>query len=166
MKTTSDTAAKLRALIRWTTGALVAATITVGACLLFPLLSSFTAFSLTLCLSAFIGLNIALPPMNPEDDWVPIRSTMDESSAEKAKATQVEVKEPVAEEPSRIIPLPGMEIFPVHHRRATGAHSDSWLMAHPEFLTTHDASRRIELNKGQNQWHSSESTQFPVSKKG
>jgi hypothetical protein len=166
MKAKPDTAAKLRAIIRWTSGTLVAASITAGACLLFPLLSSFTAFSLTLCLSAFIGLNIALPPMDPEDDWVPIRSTMNESPAEEAKAALAEVKESIAKEPAQIIPLPGMEIFSVHHHRATGTHSGSWNMAHPEFLRTHDASRRIELNTGENQRHSAKSIQFPAPKKG
>jgi len=81
MKTTQNTAATIRSIIRWTTGAATSAAIMVAACSLFPLLSSFSAFSMTLCLALYAGLQIALPPVDEEDDWVPVRASIEEKKA-------------------------------------------------------------------------------------
>lgn len=164
MKAKPDTAAKLRALIRWTTGTLVAAAIIIGASVLFPILSSFTALTLTICLSAFIGLNIALPPMDPEDDWVPIRSTIAEESVEEIIATQAEVKEASVKESEKIRSFPEIEVLPVHARRATGTYSSSWHMAHPEFLKSRDEAHGITLSKSPKRH--SQVLHFPAKKKG
>ena len=86
MKANPNTTAKIRSIIRWTTGATTAAIILTAACSLFPLLTSFSAFTLVLCLSVFAGLNIALPPVDPEEDWVPVRSELDEESGLKTQS--------------------------------------------------------------------------------
>ena len=80
MKANPHTAKTIRSLIRWATGTATTAAILVAGCALFPLLGSFSAFSMTLCLALYIGLQIALPPVDAEDDWVPVRATMEEDT--------------------------------------------------------------------------------------
>ena len=79
MKTNQQSAATIRSLIRWATGTATTAAILVAGCSLFPLLGSFSAFSMTLCLAVYIGLQIALPPVDEEDDWVPCFSNKTKS---------------------------------------------------------------------------------------
>lgn len=130
MKTTEQTAANLRALIRWTTGAIVTIAIPAGACMLFPLLSSLPALALTGCLSLFIGLNIALPPLDPEDDWVPIHPAAEEE-APVAKPATAAREEPVGPSISEAATLSGIEVLPIHRRRSSGAPSGTWNVYHP-----------------------------------
>ncbi|MGA1204853.1 MAG: hypothetical protein ACO3ZW_03450 [Opitutales bacterium] len=124
MKTNYQTAVRLRALVRWSTGTIVTGGIIAGVCILFPaVLSSFTAFSMTCCLSLFVGLNIALPPINPADDWVPIR----EREEVQPTAATVDAVSTVPEEsgkpatPAEKQPEPSpFEVLPVHLARIQG----------------------------------------------
>lgn len=145
MKTKQDTAATVRAIIRWTTGTVVAVALTTGACFLFPLLSNLGAFALTLCLSAFIGLNIALPPLDPEDDWVPVRSRVTEMAEKKQAVAIPETRKAASEEPAPVEPIPGIEVLPVHRRRANGAPTGTWHVVHPG-LNHAEEAHRITLN--------------------
>ena len=78
MKAKTKNTDRIRSLVRWSTGSAVTASIITGSCILFPsLVGSIAALTLTSALSIFIGLKVALPPINPEDDWVPIHARMD-----------------------------------------------------------------------------------------
>ena len=80
MKANPHTAKTIRSIIRWATGTATTAFILATGCTLFPLLGSFSAFSMTLCLALYIGLQIALPPVDEEDDWVPVSATTEENT--------------------------------------------------------------------------------------
>ena len=88
MKANPHTAKTIRSLIRWATGTATTAAIMVTGCTLFPLLGSFSAFSMTLCFALYIGLQIALPPVDEEDDWVPVRANMEEDTESTFKEKQ------------------------------------------------------------------------------
>jgi hypothetical protein len=161
MKITADTATTLRAIVRWTTGAVVATAITGGACYFFPLTSSFAALGLTGCLSLFIGLNIALPPLNPEEDWVPIRASMEEPVEEAEPATKAAAK--VDEKPSRTEPVPSLEVLPVHLRRAHGVPTGSWHLKRPGLKHDEEAHKITLSHRPGTRQHR---VQFPTRKKG
>ncbi len=131
MKTTEKTAATLRSLIRWTTGTLVAIAIPVGACIIFPLLASLPALALTSCLSLFIGLNIALPPLDPENDWVPIQANAEEELTVTGRSKQP-VKSRAKPAGQNTTPIPAIDVLPVHYRRSQGAPTGTWNVYHPE----------------------------------
>ena len=101
---------------------MVAGVIIAGSCLVFPaLLSSLTALSLTCCLSLFVGLNIALPPLNPNDDWVPIHGweTSEQEAAEsKSAITAEEVSH--GEHTDGRPEAPVFDVLPVHLSRIQG----------------------------------------------
>ena len=146
MKAKPDTAATVRAIIRWTTGAVVTVAITTGACFIFPLLSSFPAMGLTVCLSLFIGLNIALPPLDPEDDWVPVRSNMEQETATQPAAAIPAAKEKESEIAPVVEPVPGIGVLPVHIRRSSGAPTGTWHIIHPG-LTQEEAAHKMILSQ-------------------
>ena len=91
MKANPQSAATIRSIIRWATGIATAAIIMTVACALFPLLSSFSAFSMTLCLSLYAGLQIALPPVDEADDWVPVRASKEKDESRTESRTNVTV---------------------------------------------------------------------------
>ena len=61
----------LRALIRWLTGATVAAGIAIGC---YGLSGKLSILGLAAVPAIIVGLRIARPPIHPEDDWVCIGS--------------------------------------------------------------------------------------------
>ena len=73
MKAKQHSTARLRSFIRWTTGIALTTAIIGGSCLLFPaLIGDLGALVLTSSLAVIVGLQVALPPLDPEDDWVRI----------------------------------------------------------------------------------------------
>jgi hypothetical protein len=97
----------------------VTAGIIASSCILFPaIVGNLAALILTSALSIFIGLKIALPPLNPEDDWVPIhdRVQKEEKASSKpatvAEVVPIKVKLADGKSPTTV------RVLPVHARRA------------------------------------------------
>lgn len=71
MKTLRFSTQRLRTLIRWGTAVAVTAGIILGCCRIFPgLTGCCPALILTGSLAIIIGLQIGLPPLNPDEDWL------------------------------------------------------------------------------------------------
>lgn len=109
MKAKRHTAHLLRPLIRWTTGTCATAAIITVCCFLFPALTgNFAAISMTCALAGIIGLSIALPPLDPADDWVPLglpeRYAREDEKTEKAPVQPAMQEEPTS--PVRQVTLP------------------------------------------------------------
>jgi hypothetical protein len=136
MRTKYQTIQTLRSTFRWATGIALTATIIGGSCILFPALTgSFTAMSLTCALAGIIGLSVALPPLDPEDDWVPFgKHTYDyEKNVEQVETVEKKpaskpVEQPATKRPGKTVLLPPIDVQAarltqvLHSKESANAH--------------------------------------------
>ena len=83
------------------------------------LTGNFAAFSLTCAIAVFIGLKIALPPLDPEDDWVQLGARKKRAKANQALQATGQVYSPVAEQPKKTVPVPPLQPATVHARHGS-----------------------------------------------
>ena len=91
------------------------AAIMAGSCFFFPALTGcLPALVLTSAFAVLIGLEVALPPINPEDDWVPMREGENRLDASLVREAPVRRK---AVKAARAQLSPRLPLQPIHAAR-------------------------------------------------
>lgn len=123
MKTTHDSTGSLRSLIRWSTGIGLASAIIFGSCLLFPaLFGNAGVLLLTSSLAVIIGLQVALPPLDPEEDWVHLgRHRKQVSARRETMASNEEKTSTPRPEPAPAGELNTSPVLLAHPKRSYGS---------------------------------------------